>query len=62
MEAEYPVWRIILETGLPLSEVNSWHLGRIYDLNEILNMKDDYQTAFNAYQTKTFEDINKGKK
>ena len=59
LEAEYPVWRVVLETPLPLSEVDGWGLGRVYDAIELLNMKQDYDNAVNAKRQKEFDDQNK---
>jgi len=46
-----------LEQKLPLDEVNNWGLKRVYDVNDMLNMKADYDNAINSYQSKKMEEL-----
>lgn len=48
-----------MEMKLPLSEVDSWGLGRVYDAIEYLDMKNDYANAASAKQQKEFDKQNR---
>jgi len=56
LEAEFPAWRIVLECGLPLSEVDKWDLSEIQKANSLLEMKSDYEAAGSAFGKKQMKD------
>ena len=43
------MWRVVVDGGMPLTEVNKWSLDDVAKFNAILDMRNDYQTALNAY-------------
>lgn len=45
-EAEYGFWRVVMEKGLPPSEVDTWDLEDLDKANAYLDMGEDYKTAF----------------
>ena len=42
--------RIVVDMGMPLSEVEKWDLDDIRHMNSILDMRRDCESAADAYQ------------
>jgi len=59
LDAQYVVWRIVLETPNNLKEVDSWGLKKVYEVNELLNMKEDFASAHNNYIEQSMKINNK---
>ncbi len=54
MREEWPVWRIVLE-GRSLHEVDSWSYVDILKFNDLMDMRQDYESAMNAWQNRDLE-------
>lgn len=46
----WPVWRVVLDAGLPLSEVLGWDLEDLRTAHAVLDMRRDYKDAADAYE------------
>ena len=47
---EYPVWRIVTELRIPLSDIEAeWTFDRIMKGNACLDMKSDYRMAWEEF-------------
>ena len=42
--------RLVVDMGMPLSEVEKWDLDDIRYFNSILDMRQDYEAAADAFQ------------
>ena len=49
MDAEWPVWRVVLD-GHPLQEVLAWDLDDIRKYNALKDLKGSFEMAMNEYQ------------
>jgi hypothetical protein len=47
----------VTDLHLPLSEVEKWDLDDIRHINSILNMRQDYEGAADAYQAMQMEQM-----
>lgn len=50
MEAEWPVWKLVVEKGISLTEIDRWDLEDIWKAHAIMEMKQDYANAVSAYE------------
>lgn len=44
------MWRVVLDAGLPLSEVLGWDLEDLRTAHAVLDMRRDYKDAADAYE------------
>jgi len=51
LDEEWPVWRIVL-SGRSLSDVDTWPPEDILKYNALLDMRDDFESAVNAWQNR----------
>lgn len=50
VSSRWPILRIVTDLHLPLSEVEKWDLDDIRHVNAVLNMRQDYEGAADAFQ------------
>jgi len=61
LEIEFPFWRLVLEGQSERDLMNS-SLDSILKLNQLLDMKRDFQSARDAFEDKKLEDMKKSMK
>lgn len=60
MEDRWPILRIVVDMGLPLSEVEKWDLDDIRHINSVLDMRRDCEDAADAYQAAQMKETRNG--
>jgi hypothetical protein len=55
MEWEWPVWKLVVEKGIPLSEIRKWSLTDLCKALDYMEMQDDHQSAYNEFQNQKLE-------
>lgn len=53
----WPILRLVVDMGQPLSEVEKWDLDDIRYFNSILDMRRDCESAADAYQAMQMEQM-----
>ena len=57
VEDMWPILRLVVDMGQPLSEVEKWDLDDIRYFNSILDMRRDCEAAADAYQAMQMEQM-----
>lgn len=50
MDVRWPILRLVIDLRIPLSEIEKWDLDDIRHVNSILDMRQDCESAADAYQ------------
>lgn len=55
MEWEWPAWKLVIEKGIPLSEIKSWSLVELYKALDFAEMQNDYENAYHEFENEKYK-------
>lgn len=59
MEYEWPIWYLVINYHIPLSEIKTWTLDEIYKALAVVEMQKDYEKASASFDEEKFKNFGK---